>query len=107
MLRCLAGSKSKPLIQEQLKTLLQSQEVVEESLFIVIAGRFWSYLLDKDLLHLYFEQAAKHPNQQLFAGLFGDLVAVPEVRQEVLGLLRDPSRPDAISRAIGAVFGRA
>jgi len=107
LLRCLAGSKSKSLVHEQLKHLLNSQEVVEESLFIVIAGRFWSYLLDKELLHLYFEQAAKHPNQQLFAGLFGDLVAVPEVRASVLGLLRDASRPDAISRAIGTVFGRA
>mgnify|MGYP000294526952 CR=1 FL=1 len=107
LLRCLAGSKSKALISEQLSKLLSSKEAEEESLFIVTAGRFWPYLQDKALLHLYFEQAAKHSNQQLFGGLFGDLVALPDVRQQVLGLLRDPTRPEAVSRAIGAVFGRA
>lgn len=106
-LRCIAGSKSKSLVAGQLRVLLESFEAEDEALFIVIAGRFWPYLNDISLMHLFFEKAAGHTNQQLFGGLFGDLVAVPEVRNNVLGLLRDPMRPEAISRAIGAVFGRA
>lgn len=106
-LRCMAGSKSKSLVAGQLHALLKSFEAEDEALFIVIAGRFWPYLNDTSLLHLFFEKAAGHTNQQLFSGLFADLVAVPEVRKTVLGLLRDPMRPEAVSRAIGAVFGRA
>lgn len=106
LLRCLVGSTSKALVLAQLKKLLTSAESTEETLFIIIAGRFWSYFDDKELLHLFFEKAATNTNKHLFGGLFVDLVAIPSVRNSVLSLLRDPTRPEAISVAIGSVFGR-
>lgn len=106
LLRCLAGSKSVALIKQQLTELLSSAEKNEQSLYIVIAGRFWSYLKETELLYLYFSAVADHQEPELFAGLFADLAAVPEVRQQVVGLIRDPNRPEAISRAVGVMFGR-
>ena len=106
LLRCLTGSPAKQIVLAQLKKLLASAESNEETLFIVIVGRFWPYFTDKELLHLFFEKAATNTNKQLFGGLFVDLVAVPSVRDHVLSLLRDPTRPEAISVAIGTVFGR-
>lgn len=106
LLRCLTGSVAKPLVSEQLMVLLLSKDVDEESLFLIIAGRFWSYLTDKNVLNTFFDRVACHPNQQLFGGIFADLVAIPETRQTVLNLLRDPERSLAVSRSLGALFGK-
>lgn len=106
LLRCMAGSESKALVQQQLAFLLSSDELNEESLYLIIAGRFWSYLTDDSLRHLYFDKISQHTNQQLFAGIFADLVAIPETRKCVLSLLRDPSRSASVSRAIGTLFGQ-
>lgn len=106
LLRCLVGSSAKALILQQLTILLSNSNIADESLFVIIAGRFWQYLDDKSLRHLFFEKAATNTNKNLFGGLFIDLVAVPSVRDDVLSLLRDPTRPEAISVAIGTVFGK-
>ncbi|NVK23575.1 MAG: DUF3549 family protein [Gammaproteobacteria bacterium] len=107
LLRSLAGSVAKPLIKKQLTKLLNSEEALDQTLFIIIAGRLWSYLEDKELLHLFFEKLAANHDQELFNGLFADLVSVPTTRNLVLGMLRDPSRPDHVSRALGAIFAQA
>lgn len=106
-LRCLSGSQSKALVAQQLLVLLNSEEAEDESLYIVIAGRLWPYLNDNTVLMRYFEKVALHGNKGLFAGLFTDLVAVPQTRQTLLSMVRNPERPDAISVAIGRVFGSA
>jgi len=106
LLRCLVGSSAKTLVLPQLKKLLTNTNIADETLFVVIAGRFWQYLEDKELLHLFFEKAATNTNKHLFGGLFVDLVAIPSIRQVILGLLRDSTRPEAISVAIGRVFGK-
>lgn len=106
LLRCMASSPSTGLVTEQLHYLLDNNELAEESLFLIIAGRFWSYLNDQSLLHKFFDRVALNPNQQLFPGIFADLVCVPETRQTMLTFLRDPNRSEACARAIGALFGR-
>lgn len=105
LLRCMAGSEAKGLVKEQLSHLLAQPDLNEESLYLIIAGRFWDYLNDPELLNLYFDKVAQHSNQQLFAGIFADLVAVPATRASLLGLLRDPNRTAAVSRSIGTLFG--
>lgn len=104
LLRALAGSKAQQLIEQQLTELLNSELVNDLSLFIIISGRFWSYLNKTELLHLFFDKLSTHHEQEVFNGLFSDLVAVPEVRLSVLTLLRDPNRPESISRALGDIF---
>ena len=106
LLRCLVGSPAEVIVLAQLKKLLASVESTDDTLFVVIVGRFWSYFADKEFLYLFFEKAATNTNKQLFGGLFVDLVAIPSVREHMLGLLRDPSRPETISVAISSVFGR-
>lgn len=106
-LRCLSGSQSKPLVAAQLLNLFNSEEAEDESMYIVIAGRLWPWLNEREVLMGYFEKVAKHGNKNLFAGLFTDLVAVPEIRPALLSMVRDADRPDAISVAIGRVFGTA
>ncbi len=104
LLRSLAGSKAQKLVSEQITNLLNSELVSDMSLFIILSGRFWSYFNDTELLHLFFDKLASHHEQDIFNGLFSDLVAVPEVRLSVLGLLRDPKRPESVSRALGEIF---
>ena len=45
-------------------------------------------------------------NNALFAGLFSDLVQIPNLRGDVLTLLRSDDRPPALSRAIGKLFAQ-
>lgn len=104
LLRCFASSKAKGLVKEQIEFLLNSEEVLDENLYIVLAGRFWSYLKDKTLLYLFLQRVAQHHDQGLFNGLFADLVAIPSIRNEVLSVLRDPHRPSEVSRALAVVF---
>ncbi len=104
LLRCMSGSESKTLVQSQLKKLLSANDLVEESLLLIVAGRFWTFLTDDEIRHLYFDRAAQHTNQYLFHGVFADTVAIPSTRKAVLGLLRDPERSQAVSRALGVMF---
>lgn len=104
LLRALAGSKAQQLVEQQLVDLLNSELVNDISLFIILSGRFWLYFNKTELLHLFFDKLSTHHEQEMFNGLFSDLVAVPEVRLSVLGLLRDANRPESISRALGEIF---
>ena len=104
LLRALAGSKSVAVVETEIQTMLESELVSDISLFIVLAGRFWSYFNNKEIMHLLFDKLASNHDQELFNGIFSDLVAVPEVRLQVLSLLRDPTRPESVSRAIGGIF---
>lgn len=104
LLRCLASSSATGLVKDQIVKLLNSSEKLDDNLYIVLAGRFWSQFSDKSLLYLYLQRVAENHEQELFNGLFSDLVAIPETRNLVLSSLRDPARPEAMSRAFSAIF---
>lgn len=103
-LRALSGSKAQDMVKQQILAVLETDLVADMSLFIVLAGRFWPYFNDKTVSHSFFDKLASNHEQEIFNGLFSDLVSVPEVRHSVLGLLRDPSRPESVSRALGEIF---
>ncbi|MFC7001183.1 DUF3549 family protein [Pseudobowmanella zhangzhouensis] len=41
---------------------------------------------------------------ELFRGLFSDLVQIPQLRDQILQVLRDPHKDEILNAAIGAVF---
>ncbi|RDV24392.1 DUF3549 family protein [Alteromonas aestuariivivens] len=77
----------------------------------VLAARHYRHF-DTKLTRLYFEEVAKSDeklgyNGELFTGLFSDLVQIPELRAEVLALLRSPERSPLLANAFGRVFSKA
>lgn len=104
LLRGVSSSDSSERIRGLLTELLNSELVGNETFYIVIAGRFWKALSDPMLLSLYLQRLAEHQEQTLFNGLFSDLVSIPSLRADLLNLIRSPNRPEAIGRAIEAIF---
>ncbi|WP_414830059.1 DUF3549 family protein [Alteromonas sp. H39] len=76
----------------------------------VLAARHFTQL-DAQRIKLFFEQAARvdevtRMQGALFQGFFADLVQVPALRSQVLGVLRDDARSSRLSSAIGALFSQ-
>lgn len=87
-------------IDEQLES-----EAIPIEVLIVIAGRLWSVLYDKNRLQLFMQRTAQADNSfELFKGLYSDLVQLPVLRQALHALIRSPDKPNALTLAVGALF---
>ena len=108
-LRALSSETPEPQTKTLLANLL-AKDSADIHLLSVIAGRLYSQL-DESLLVAFFERAAfiddKEAMQgQLFAGFFSDLVQLPVLRLQVLGMLRSPDRSESLAVAFGRLFNQ-
>ena len=67
--------------------------------------RHWQYLKESATLTLYVEQLAVCKDN-VFIGLYSDLVQIPEIRENMLGVLRWPEKSPQLTLAIGQLFGQ-
>lgn len=103
-LRAISGASAKGLIKQAFNDVLSSPFKEDKDVLLILIGRMWSVLDDNSALFALLDAAANIDNGDFFAGVFGDLVAIPALRPQVLGILRAPSRSDILSRAIGKLF---
>jgi RNAse (barnase) inhibitor barstar len=104
-LRALSGSKAKGLVEQTVDALLNSQYNNEADILLTLAGRCWETFLDPQRLFKFLDCAAHNTKiEGLFASIFADLVAIPNLRPHVLAILRAENRSDKLSRAIGRLF---
>ncbi|MBC3764900.1 DUF3549 family protein [Neptunicella marina] len=105
--RAISQSTANALVSNYLMQLLtaSNNELSLDSL-VVIAGRHWQRLHNNPaLLTAFFEKLASQPQTaESFSALFADLVQIPLLRTEILGLIRQADRSEALSRAIGKLF---
>ncbi len=99
-LRGMASSRAEGIQNQVIDALLTRTPSLD--ILMVIAGRMWHNLREPARLYQFMECAAQEP--QVFSGLFADLVGIAALRPHVLGMLRDESRSEALSRAIGQLF---
>ena len=104
-LRGTSQSPQSSNIKACLINLLKSDLSKEPNVLILISARHWLYLNDADVLALYV-QALAEQDGQLFAGLFPDLVQIPAIRNTMLSVLRWPEKSQALTKAIGHLFGQ-
>lgn len=102
MLRATASSPFASLRQKALSYQLQHIDDIQQ--LIAIAGRLWQDLAAPELNREFFEAVAQQQDPQLFAELFADLVAIPQLREECLFRLRDPNRSPKLAEAIGQLI---
>ncbi len=103
LLRALALSTQHPYSQSFIANLIQNN-VLEEDVLIIIAGRLWPILNDENLLFSYLEQLIKDSDYALFSAIFKDLVAIPLIRPVLLQAIRSPKRSPELAKAIGMLF---
>mgnify|MGYP003634731774 FL=1 len=103
LLRALASSTQHPYSQSFIANLIQNN-VLEEDVLIIIAGRLWPILNDENLLFSYLEQLIKDSDYALFSAIFKDLVAIPLIRPVLLQAIRSPKRSPELAKAIGMLF---
>lgn len=103
LLRAISNSPSKGIVKSLIEQQLSSSLVYDPHWYISIAGRVWIQLEDEVLLNKFLEALANYQND-IFADLFSDLVAIPLLRDNVLKQLRKPVRSPALSTAIGRLF---
>ena len=107
-LRALTDTAPNPKLQELLSALLERESQLSIDVLSVIAGRHYQQF-NTDLSLQFFERAAWLDEQQqldgaLFAGLFSDLVQIPDLRPTMLGMLRSEARSTRLAAAIGRLF---
>ncbi len=105
LLRALASSSEHVNVNKLLTQLLSSTNIDDE-LLIVISGRCWLALQNKDLLMLFLERLVLAQDKSLFAAIFKDLIAIPTIRPILFTCMRQPNRSDALARAIGQLFNQ-
>ncbi len=77
----------KDVCRELIKALLDMEKQLDIEILVVIAGRHWQHLHDEEILERYLERVLGVEEQDnLFNGIYADLVAIPELRASVLSL---------------------
>ncbi|MDH0449423.1 DUF3549 family protein [Shewanella sp. GD04112] len=90
-------------LSQQALAHLQQAERLEANELISIAGRNWTVLKQELSRSIYLEALARQP-QAFFNQIFADIVAIPSLRNHLLGELRNPNRSVQLSQAIGGLF---
>ncbi|MDO6695640.1 DUF3549 family protein [Aliiglaciecola sp. 3_MG-2023] len=104
-LRSLSQTADSDKVLALLTQTLESNLSKRHNILVIISGRLWHYLSTPELLLKFFEKVAEaDPNFDLFLGIFQDLVQLPDLREQVLAMLRNPSKSDTLSAAVGRLF---
>ncbi|ASK68601.1 hypothetical protein CF168_06765 [Shewanella bicestrii] len=90
-------------LSQQALAHLQQTDRLEANELISIAGRNWTVLKQELSRSIYLEALARQP-QAFFNQIFADIVAIPSLRNHLLGELRNPNRSVQLSQAIGGLF---
>ncbi|WP_286235460.1 DUF3549 family protein [Thalassotalea sediminis] len=102
LLRALASNAEHPYALSVIEKMISKQSTNSE-LLIIIAGRCWQVLANKELC-LTFLETLVAVDAQLFAAIFKDLVAIPTIRPHLFQCMRDSDRSNNLAQAIGTLF---
>jgi hypothetical protein len=106
-LRAISNSKAVKIRQKLLAEIFASDMKTAQQVLLVICGRCWLDLQDDTLRQQFLESlASASPDQVLFQGIVGDLVAIPAIRNQLLQSFRSPERSPALATAIGHLFSQ-
>jgi hypothetical protein len=105
-LRALCQAQDKQTRQVFIQSVLNSAQGKEPNVLMLIAARHWQCLNNEQILIQYINLLA-NTDENTFAGLFSDLVQIPEVRHSMLSVLRWPEKSPQLTRSIGQLFGQA
>lgn len=107
LVRGLSNCADETFKQQQVRQVLQSELALDAEVIVAIATRATSTLQAPELLEVFLERLAQgRAGQAGFSRVLADLMFMPALRALILQAFRNPRRSDALSRAIGAMFGQ-
>ena len=105
-LRAVSNSPAQGLVSDMVRQVLQHSCSSNIEVLATISGRCWQVLKQQDLCQSYVEQLANNDAGQTgFSHLLADLLFIPTMRTPIMQALRSPNRSDALSKAMGEMFG--
>jgi hypothetical protein len=103
LLHALSNSQIASIRQQAWHLLLQSNLSTEIELLAVLSGRAWQDLRDETLFHTFLEALAHCSPEQFFI-LLVDLMALPNMREPLLKVMRSRERSEQLAQRIGLFF---
>lgn len=100
-LRAISRDNEDNQLKSYVNHLLSSVETVPQDMLVVLAGRYWHWCQSEQFTLIFLDACAK---AGCFAALYPDLVQIPSIRTQLLSVLRNPKRSEALSKAIGGLF---
>ena len=108
LLRGLSQGHDQETLRQLLLKTLQSPAAASAEVMVAIATRCHETLNYPDVLHQFLEAlAVSEAGQSGFSRILADLMFLPTLRVLILQDLRNPNRSDALTQAIGAMFGQS
>lgn len=105
VLRGLAQSQANTAVHSLISLVLKSTIGQSSTALMLIAARHWQYMIEPSILTRY-AQLLAICEEDIFIGLYSDLVQIPETRDAMLGVLRWPEKSPQLTQAIGRLFGQ-
>ncbi len=95
------------LAAQAMEAALASELGTDIHLLAAIAARNWELLKGEGLAQRFVEALANNSlGHDAFTQVMGDLLAIPGMRAVLLAQLRSPERSEALSAAVGHMFGQ-
>ncbi|WP_394227886.1 DUF3549 family protein [Pseudoalteromonas spongiae] len=101
-LRMMSNTSATGILERAVAILVTTPTLLNLDIVLTLTGRCW-HVLENHVVALMDYLASEH-DQDVFAGIFADLVAIPSLRPHMLAMIRMQNRSEALSRAIGKLF---
>ena len=103
LIRGISNSKSLSLKDHLLEEVMQHPLAAEADILSAIAARCWEWLTDEDHARLYLEKLAQ-TDQDTFNNCLSDLVFMPGLRNQLLAVIRSPTRSEQLAKSFGKLM---
>lgn len=100
-IRGISNASATGMRQDFLLQLLESAVGTNGEILAAIGSRCCNDLKEAEIAHLWLANLSASQPQETFNILLTDLLFLPEVRNILLDLLRNPERPEAVAQAFG------
>lgn len=101
-LRMMSNTTALGILQRAVADIMADKKALNLDIVLTLTGRCW-HVLESHLVSL-MEYLATQQSQDIFSGIFADLVAIPSLRPHMLAMIRMQDRSEQLSRAIGKLF---
>lgn len=107
LLRGVSNTRDENLKQTLVRDILLSRFGQDAEILVTIATRCTTAFYALDILSLFLEKlATSDAGQNGFSRIIAELMFMPTLRTLILQAFRDPNRSDALTCAVGAMFGK-
>ncbi len=104
LLRALSACSANPLVVDLVSNVVEHEQVTDINVLLTISSRNWLAISNEKQLMAFLEKLVLNVEHDVFAGIFQDLIALPDIRPALMICLRSPERSNALVAAFGKIF---